>query len=176
MSSTSVLMGFKTQSYIEHQHYLSVLPTWHDGKKARTKIRYFQKYLFVSGQGYIQFHLDVTVQVLGTGQTGNWELSHWLTQFSMVLIGREGSCDVETAAVKRAVRTWRPGKGCGRGAAREGWSGVGKTGKWWMRQRWTRACLLALQVTMECKDGRRLGACAALATAEELNPFISCSG
>ena len=113
----------------------------------------------------------MTVQVLGTGQTGNWELSHWLTQFSMVLIGREESCDVETAAVKRAVRTWRPGKGCGRGAAREGWSGVGKTGKWWMRQRWTRACLLALQVTMECKDGRRLGACEALATAEELNPF-----
>ena len=44
----------------------------------------------------------MTVQVLGTGQTGNWELSHWLTQFSMVLIGREESCDVETAAVKRA--------------------------------------------------------------------------
>ena len=61
---------------------------------------------------------------------------------------------METAAVKRAVRTWRPGKGCGRGAAREGWSGVGKTGKWWMRQRWTRACLLALQVTMEYKDGQ----------------------
>ena len=25
---------------------------------------------------------------------------------------------------------------------------------------------------MECKDGRGLGACVALATAEELNPFI----
>merc|ERR1711988_2062481 len=61
----------------------------------------------------------------------------------------------ETAAVKRAVRTWRPGKGCGRGAAREGWSGVGKTGKWWMRQRWTRACLLALQ-WIERSTARRL--------------------
>ena len=27
-------------------------------------------------------------------------------------------------------------------------------------------------MTMECKDGRGLGACVALATAEELNPFI----
>ena len=113
----------------------------------------------------------MTVQVLGTGQTGNWELSHWLTQFSMVLIGREESCDVETAAVKRAVRTWRPGKGCGRGAAREGWSGVGKTGKWWMRQRWTRACLLALQVTMKCKNGRGWGGCVAVTTIEILGLF-----
>ena len=74
-------------------------------------------------------HLDVTVQVLGTGLTGNSQLSHWLAQFSLVLIGREGSCDVETAAVKRAVRTWwRPGKGCGRVGTWQGgvfWRGVG---------------------------------------------------
>ena len=57
----------------------------------------------------------MTVQVLGTGRTGNSKRSDWLAQFSLVSIGLEGSCDVETAAVKRAVRTlWRPGKGCGR--------------------------------------------------------------
>ena len=61
----------------------------------------------------------MTVQVLGTGPTGNYLLSHWLAQFSLVVIGRKRSCDVETAAVKRAVRTWRPGKGVWKGSA--GW-------------------------------------------------------
>ena len=43
----------------------------------------------------------MTVQVLGTGLTGNSQLSDWLAQFSLVLIGPERSCDVETAAVKK---------------------------------------------------------------------------
>ena len=113
---------------------------------------YFQNYFFVSGQGYIQFHLDVTVQVLGTGPTGNYLLSHWLAQFSLVVIGRKRSCDVETAAVKRAVRTWRPGKGVWKGSA----GGVFETGGRLVGRGkgWNRVCLLALQVTMNFKNGR----------------------
>ena len=117
-------------------------------------------------------HLDVTVQVLGTGLTGNSQLSHWLAQFSLVLIGREGSCDVETAAVKRAVRTWwRPGKGCGR-VGRVDFFGEGLVAADWNRPRWNRACLLALQVTMKCKNGRGWGGCVALTTIEILGPFL----
>ena len=115
----------------------------------------------------------MTVQVLGTGLTGNSQLSHWLAQFSLVLIGRERSCDVETAAVKRAVRTWwRPGKGCGR-VGRVAFFGEGLVAADWKGPRWNRACLLALQVTMKCKNGRGWGGSVALTTPERLQgPFL----
>ena len=37
---------------------------------------------------------------------------------------------------------------------------------------WNKACLLALQVTMKCKNGRGWGGCVALTTQERLGSFL----